>query len=255
MPADGLFARNWRGFLLRLSSVALFLVVWFWTQSALGSRLPASGRLGDQLHNLTAPLNAYFAASPRAANALLIFSSALIDAFALFLIGSWLFLARLRPFLGLVLLMATRQAVQALCSLPIPDGMIWRYPGFPSLLVTYGVSSDFFFSGHTAIAVYGAVELARFRGNWLTALAVLIAILEAAIVLVLRAHYTMDVFAGAITALWVASLTRHTSSSSARNPQQNLATAQAVICKSEKNYSPQNDGSGFSSSKPTSHAS
>ena len=220
MPADALFARNWRGFLLRVSIVALFLVVWYGTQFALGTRPPAIGRLGDQLHRLTTALSAYFAASPLAANALLIFSSALIDAFALFLVGSWLFAARLRPFIGLVLLMAMRQVVQALCSLPIPDGMIWRYPGFPSLFVTYGVSSDFFFSGHTAIAVYGAIELARLRHNWLTALGVLIAIFEVVTVLVLRAHYTMDVFAGAIAALWVASLTRHTSTSTRQNPQQ-----------------------------------
>ena len=220
MPAPGLFARNWRGFLLRLSIVALFLVVWFWTQSALGARPPASGHLGDKLHSFTAPLNSYFAASQRAANALLIASSVLIDAFALFLVGSWIFAARLRPFLGLGFLMAMRQVVQALCSLPIPDGMIWRYPGFPSLFVTYGVSSDFFFSGHTAIAVYGAIELARLRLGWLIALGVPIVIFEVATILVLRAHYTMDVFAGAIAALWVAALTRRTSTSTGQNPQQ-----------------------------------
>ena len=42
--------------------------------------------------------------------------------------------------------------------------MIWRSPGVPSLLVTYGVSNDLFFSGHTALAVYGAIELGRWGG-------------------------------------------------------------------------------------------
>ena len=69
------------------------------------------------------------------------------------LLGSWLFGGSVRPFLGLVLLMALRQLVQSLCPLPAP-GMIWHYPGFPSLLVTYRVANDFFFSGHTAIAVF-----------------------------------------------------------------------------------------------------
>lgn len=212
-------ARGWRGLFLRTLIVALFLVVWFWSQFALGTRPPASGHLGDKLHDLTAPLNAYFAASPRAANALLILSSGLIDAFALFLVGSWLFAARLRPFLGLLLLMAIRQVLQVLCSLPVPDDMIWRYPGFPSLFVTYGVSSDFFFSGHTAIAVYGAAELARFRRGGLTALGVLVAVFEVVTVLVLRAHYTMDVFAGATAGLWIASLTRQTSPFNGRAPE------------------------------------
>ncbi len=190
--------------LRRLVVTGIVLALWFWTQSLIGSRIaPASG-LGDALHNLTAGLNAYFAQNMRAANALLIVSSALIDALGLFLLGRWLFGGSVRPFLGLFLLMAMRQLMQAICALPPPPNMIWHYPGFPSLLVTYHVANDFFFSGHTAIAVFGAIELSRLRRNGLTVLAVLIVIFEAATVLILRAHYTMDVFTGIVAALWVA---------------------------------------------------
>jgi len=100
--------------------------------------------------------------------------------------------------------MTLRQVMQAICALPPPPNMIWHYPGFPSLLVTYKVANDFFFSGHTAIAVFGAIELSRLRRTWLTALAILIACFEVATVLILRAHYTMDVFAGIVAALWIA---------------------------------------------------
>ncbi len=190
--------------LRRLVVTGIVLALWFWTQSLIGSRIaPASG-LGDALHNLTAGLNAYFARNMRAANALLIVSSALIDALGLFLLGRWLFGGSVRPFLGLFLLMALRQLMQAICALPPPRNMIWHYPGFPSLLVTYHVANDFFFSGHTAIAVFGAIELSRLRRNGLTVLAVLIVIFEVATVLILRAHYTMDVFTGIVAALWVA---------------------------------------------------
>jgi membrane-associated phospholipid phosphatase len=84
--------------------------------------------------------------------------------------------------------------------------MIWHNPGFPSLLVTYNVANDYFFSGHTAIAVLAAVEFARFRRPWLTSMAVLLVLFEIAVVIVLRAHYTMDVFTAVIAALWVARL-------------------------------------------------
>ena len=77
-------------------------------------------------------------------------------------------------------------------------------PGFPSLLVTYGVSTDLFFSGHTGLAVFGAIELARTGKPWLQRLGLSIAVFEAGTVLVLRAHWTMDVFAGAVTAILVA---------------------------------------------------
>lgn len=192
-----------RGLLLRFLAAGIVLALWFWTQSLIGARIAPESGIGDALHNLTTGLNSYFALNASAANALLVVSSALIDALGLFLLGSWLFGGTVRPFLGLVLLMALRQMMQAICSLPLPPKMIWHYPGFPSLLVTYHVANDFFFSGHTAIAVLGAIELSRLRRSWLTAFAVFIVLFEVAAVLVLRAHYTMDVFTGIVAALWV----------------------------------------------------
>lgn len=201
-------SRRLPGLFLRIVVTAVALAIWFWTQSLIGHRsMPSSGP-GDALHNLTAGLNSYFSRSPAAANVLLIFSSALIDALGLFLLARWLFGASVRPFLGLVLLLGLRQVMQAICALPPPPGMIWHYPGFPSLLVTYNVGNDFFFSGHTAIAVFGGIELARLGKRWLTVVAVLLAVFEVATVLVLRAHYTMDVFTGIIAALWVAPVSK-----------------------------------------------
>src|SRR3989441_13218211 len=200
-----------RGLLLRLLVSGMVLALWFWTQSLIGARTaPASG-IGDALHNLTAGLNSYFSHNLGAANALLIVSSALIDALGLFLLGRWLFGGSVRPFLGLFLLMTLRQVMQAICALPPPPNMIWHYPGFPSLLVTYHVANDFFFSGHTAIAVFGAIELSRLRRKWVTAAAILLVFFEVATVLILRAHYSMDVFAGMVAALWIANFTERIS--------------------------------------------
>jgi len=200
-----------RRLLLRLIVTAIVLGLWFWTQSLIGARSASPSGIGDAIHNWTAGLNSYFSQNLRAANALLIVSSALIDALGLFLLGHWLFGGTVRPFLGLFLLMVLRQVMQAICALPPPPNMIWHNPGFPSLLVTYNVANDFFFSGHTAIAVFGAIELSRLHRNWLTAVAVLIACFEVATVLILRAHYTMDVFTGIVAALWIAHLTERIS--------------------------------------------
>ncbi|HET9804038.1 MAG TPA: phosphatase PAP2-related protein [Candidatus Acidoferrum sp.] len=188
----------------RVILTALALIIWFYTQSLLGVRPAPANGIDDRLHQLTAELNTYFLAHGSAANALLIASSALIDLLAIFLLLRWLFGESVRPFLGLFVLMLLRQVVQAFCALPTPPNMIWRYPGFPSLLVTYSVAGDFFFSGHTAIAVFAATEVARLRKNWLTGLALLVAVFEILTVLVLRAHYTMDVFTGIVAALLVA---------------------------------------------------
>lgn len=156
-----------RTLVARIILTALALAVWFWTQSLIGAKtLPASG-LGDGLHTLLAPLNESLHQHPRFADELLIVSSAFIDLLGIFLLGAWIFGKSVRPFLGLVLVLGLRQIFQALVALPPPAGMIWHYPGFPSLLVTYGVANDFFFSGHTAVAVLGAVELGRLGRPWL----------------------------------------------------------------------------------------
>src|SRR5438309_2360781 len=92
-----------RGLLLRLLVTGMVLALWFWTQSLIGARTLPGPAIGDALHNWTAGLNSYFAENPGAANALLVVSSALIDALGLFLLGRWLFGGSVRPFLGLFL--------------------------------------------------------------------------------------------------------------------------------------------------------
>lgn len=184
--------------------MVLLLGAWFWSQGLIGSRGFPEGVMGDAVHAWTATWHDWLWRNPGAANALLIVSSAFIDALGVFLLGAAIFGPTFRPLLGLFMLFGLRQLCQLACALPPPDRMIWRDPGFPSLLVTYGVSNDLFFSGHTAIAVYGAVELARLGKPWLKAVAFLVAGFEAVTVLVLRAHYTLDVFTGAVTALLIA---------------------------------------------------
>jgi hypothetical protein len=183
--------------------IVVALCVWFWTQALIGKRAFPEGRIGDAVLDFTAPLNRYLRDHPTWANRLLISTSLLIDLLGIFILGLAIFGPTLRPFLGLIILFSLRQLCQGLCALPPPEGMIWRYPGFPSMLVTYGTASDLFFSGHTAIAVYGCLELAHVGGPIGVAVGVTIVAIEICTVLILRAHYAMDVFAGAVTALWV----------------------------------------------------
>jgi membrane-associated phospholipid phosphatase len=190
---------------LRAGLVVFALVAWFWSQALIGSRSLKDGAIGDGIHELTAPLTRYLLNHPRAGNVTLIISSLFIDAFGIFLIGAGIFGPTLRPFVGLLILFAFRQVCQALCALPEPKDMIWRYPGFPSLLVTYSTGNDFFISGHTAIAVLGAIEIAKTGPLWLAIAAGVVAFLEATTVIVLRAHYTMDVLAAACAA-WCAAI-------------------------------------------------
>lgn len=194
---------------LRAALVAVALGLWFWTQWLISRKAPAGTGVGDRLHDWTAPLHARLTANPRAANRTLIVTSALIDVFALYLFGAAIFGPTLQPFIAIMILFGLRQGCQAVCTLPIPPGSIWRDPGFPSLLVTYGTSNDFFFSGHTAISVLGALQLAHVAPPWLAATGGIVAAMEAATVIILRAHYTMDVFTAVFVAWGADKLAHH----------------------------------------------
>jgi hypothetical protein len=191
----------------RIVLVLIGLGLWFLTQALLARRttgvVPEGSVIWDGIHELTDAFNRRLLANPRQANALLISSSMVIDILGFWVLGSAVLGGTFQPFIGLLMLFALRQICQAFCPLPPPRGMIWRHPGFPTVLVTYGTSNDLFFSGHTAIAVFGAMCLATALGPVGIAIGILIAAFEIGTVLVLRAHYTMDVFTGAITALYV----------------------------------------------------
>jgi hypothetical protein len=187
--------------IVRIALVVAGLGIWFITQHLITFRPTGTGRIGDGIHTLTWRCNRYLNEHPKAADALLILSSLGIDLLGLFVFYQSIFGPSVRPFVGLMILFILRQLCQAVSALPIPEGMIWRSPGVPSLLVTYGVANDLFFSGHTALAVFGATELGLWGGPAWAIVGGVIALFEVAAVLVLRAHFTMDVYAGAVTSV------------------------------------------------------
>jgi membrane-associated phospholipid phosphatase len=199
-------ALHWPSIGLRTGVVAGALVIWFWTQSLIGRKAAAKDAIGDVVHNLTAHWHRYLSANPRAANSALMISSIFIDLFGLALIGAAIFGTTFAPFLAIIVLFSMRQICQSLCTLPPPPGIIWRNPGFPALLVTYDVGNDLFFSGHTALAVLGAIYASHFGPPWLAIAALVITLGQALIVLVLRAHYTLDVIAGVFAAFLAADI-------------------------------------------------
>ncbi len=193
---------TWMQIVFRIAVVGVSLLAWFRTQALIGARMREGG-IKDALHDWTESWNDWLQRQPKVADWILRVSSLFIDIFAIFLLAAGVLGGTLRPFVALLMVFVFRQLCQGLCALPAPPKMIWRHPGFPSLLVTYGVSSDFFISGHTAIAVLGAIEVARILPLWVAVLAGIVAAGEALMVIILRAHYTMDVL-GALVAAWCA---------------------------------------------------
>lgn len=195
--------------IFKIAIIGIALAGWFWTQKRIAAKLPGRRGPGDGIHRLTRRVHRYFITHPRSADRALVISSFFIDAMGLGLIAAAVFGKSFAPFLSVLVVFALRQVCQMCCTLPPPRGMIWRHPGFPSALVTYDVGNDLFFSGHTALAVLAAIEICQTGPLWLGVAAAVIALGEALIVLILRAHYTMDVIAGALAAWLAADIAAH----------------------------------------------
>ncbi|KUJ17489.1 uncharacterized protein LY89DRAFT_718181 [Mollisia scopiformis] len=206
--------------LLRALVVASSIYFWHLTQSMLARRTPVPhsttrvSSIHDEVHSLTSTMHAKLAAATQLANFLLASSSAIVDVLGLFLFTISVFGSTFEPVVGIILLFTLRQFAQSFCHLQPPQGIIWRNPGVPSLFVTYDVKDDLFFSGHTAFAVYGALILHSILGD-LVGLPVGFALVffQISTVLLLRVHYTMDVFTGIFCALYIHQLSHKLSPS------------------------------------------
>ena len=182
----------WETIGLRLLAIGGGLVVWFVTQRMIGARSLADGAMYEgALGRVDLRTHA------------LIASSLGVDTVTLFVLALAVFGPSFQPFWGLLALFLLRQLCQAAVALPPPPGIIWRNPWFVSLFVTYDVGNDFFFSGHTALAVYGAMQLATLHIPLLTAAGIVVAALQIVAVIALRAHWTIDVVAGLAAAVAV----------------------------------------------------
>src|SRR5262249_28772294 len=135
---------------VRTAFVVAGIVIWYVTQALLAHRVPKVAYevpLTDGIHVATARIHKRYFTNKAAGNRLLIISSLVIDLLGAYLLGTAIFGVSFRPFIGLVMLFTLRQICQMLCPLPAPHEMVWRYPGVPAILVTYGTANDLFFSG------------------------------------------------------------------------------------------------------------
>ena len=179
------------------------LGLWHLSQTLLEHSKKSLGGISyDRGHVWLQPVNDFLHNHTTIANAVLIITSAHVD---IVLVGMalWgIFGKTLRPLLCILFLLIFRECSQFLVSAPIPVGMIWNYPGFPSLIVTYYTSLDFFFSGHTGSATLSVLEIGRrhYKNKILLIVAILLLFMEVFCILSMRFHYTADVITGIFAA-------------------------------------------------------
>eukprot|EP00744_Colponema_vietnamica_P002077 GILI01003339.1.p1 GENE.GILI01003339.1~~GILI01003339.1.p1 ORF type:complete len:286 (-),score=51.41 GILI01003339.1:619-1476(-) len=151
----------------------------------------------DKVHEATSGVNIYFRDNDVARHILEIVSSMCMDVVMVLLLTRYAVLGNsLRPVIACFLLYFSRGVIQNIFIMKFPDDYIWDYPGFPSLAVPYGRTSDFFYSGHVGFAVICACELRKQKANTLFLFAMMVAFFEAVVMTITRGHYTIDLIVG-----------------------------------------------------------
>lgn len=175
-------------------------IFWITTQKLLGQDIISDNCIIDRSHSLVAQINAYLRANPVVMRYNFILSSLLIDINVVYVVAKYLLLdADNRTITLLFSGFVLRQICQYINRLPIPKNLIWFNPGFPSLFVTYHVENDFFFSGHTMIALVTGFDIIS-NGDILSQIyGTFFIMYEIGFIIVTFSHYFMDIYAAIAT--------------------------------------------------------
>eukprot|EP01017_Pseudomicrothorax_dubius_P028921 TRINITY_DN3477_c0_g1_i4.p1 TRINITY_DN3477_c0_g1~~TRINITY_DN3477_c0_g1_i4.p1 ORF type:complete len:173 (-),score=4.20 TRINITY_DN3477_c0_g1_i4:61-579(-) len=124
-------------------------------------------------------------------------NSLCVDITILSTLGGWVFTSTsLRWVTTVGLFYSVRGLLQSTFFMRFPEGYLWIYPGFPSLTVPYGQTSDFFYSGHCGMVFICTLEL-RKVGRYKTSYFGVFTLISTALTLIVtRTHYSIDIFTG-----------------------------------------------------------
>lgn len=180
----------------------LFVLYFFWIQTQTWlSTVQSNNAIKDRIHDSKlVNQTIHFLTKNKNISSILIASTTfLIDSTLTILIIKSLLHNQIRYPIILLLGIILRQFCQYISTLPMPQGMIWHDPGFPTLYMVYDVKNDFFFSGHTFIAMLIGMELIE-KYNFIGKIyGVFFIICQIGFVLITRSHYFIDVYAAITT--------------------------------------------------------
>ncbi len=110
------------------------------------------------------PSNVFLKTHPTLLRVVIIVSSLTIDLISLFILGFFIMYAKSpRIFYSIMLFYIIRAICQANFLFQYPKDNLFMDPGFFSLFVPYGQTSDFYFSGHSGFLFMTTLELIQMK--------------------------------------------------------------------------------------------
>lgn len=163
--------------------------------------LPSEGPecMQDLVMDWTTPINNFLNDNEIALNVIEIISSFCIDVIALTGMYFWIFHSKSwRIVVCLAIFYGYRAFNQLVFKMRYPDGWVWHYPGFPSLLVTYERTADFFYSGHVGMPFIFSLEWYTNGFKIPFGICLFCSMVEACVVMFTRTHYFVDIISSLI---------------------------------------------------------
>ena len=187
-------------FFIRITIItALISLIAYDTITAWNIHPTISNCIYDRIFDLTAPINDFFNNNKEPRNAILIFSSFLIDVLLLWFSIRYALLGRSsRQLIFFMLFYLSRSVVQSFFLMKMPQGNCWDYPGFPSLTVSYEKTSDFFYSGHVGVVLFCGLENKHLGNLYMMWVSFFVCGIEFCVMIAMRGHYSIDLIFGLI---------------------------------------------------------
>lgn len=127
-------------------------------------------------------------------NFVIISSSLTIDAIFLFIMACFVIYARSpRVIYAAGIFYGMRGLCQAFFLFEYPKDLLFRDPGFFSLIVPYGTTADFYFSGHSGFLVLATMELIQMKMVVLAFVNLISTLFTAWMLMATRAHYSIGI--------------------------------------------------------------
>jgi hypothetical protein len=159
----------------------------------------------DKVQDWFLGANEYIMSNPALRNGMQILCSGFMDIMFLGTGAFWIMRGNSsRLVVTTLIFYIVRAIVQSLWFSPFPSsGYWWDDPGFPSLVVPYGIGSDFFFSGHIGFVTICALEWKKNKNPLIASVIAIGGVYTAFILLTYKVHYSIDLFVGVTFAHYV----------------------------------------------------
>lgn len=137
-------------------------------------------------------------------NVLLIINGLMLDISSMFITLYFILFGKSTRICVVIILFYAMRVLHQLVYLdPFPENYYFPSPGFPSIVVTYGRQSDFFYSGHCGFTMIVLIECHKLKLHKIMVAQALIFIYTTFMLLSCQVHYTIDIVAAGIYAHYI----------------------------------------------------